>query len=141
MGIILVNNLKVLTFCILFSFLYGAGAVFILTWNASVIAAAIGHLVRESISKVSDNLVSAYFQAIPLSFARYMTHGIFEMMAYFFGGIAGGLISAAVIRHRMKSNEFVDFMTDSVNLIIVACLLLIIGGLIEISVSPLIGVE
>lgn len=140
MSIIIVNNLKVLTFCILFSFLYGAGAVFILTWNASVIAAAIGTIVRDSLSTITGNLVSAYFQVIPLGVARYMTHGIFEIMAYFFGGIAGGLISAAVIRHRMKSNEFVDFMTDSVNLIIVACLLLIIGALIEISVSPLIGV-
>ncbi|MDD5417760.1 MAG: stage II sporulation protein M [Candidatus Nanoarchaeia archaeon] len=140
-GIILINNLKVLAFCVLFSFLYGAGAVFILTWNASVIAAAIGNIVRENLSRFAgSNLLTAYFQAIPLGFARYMTHGFFEMMAYFFGGIAGGLISAAVIRHRLKSEEFVDFMTDSVNLIIVACLLLIIGALIEISVSPLIGV-
>src|SRR3990167_7808804 len=38
---ILFNNLKVLSFAILFAFIYGAGAIFILTWNASVIGTAI----------------------------------------------------------------------------------------------------
>ena len=42
---ILFNNLRVLSFCILFSFIYGAGAIFILTWNASVIGAAIGNFI------------------------------------------------------------------------------------------------
>src|SRR3989344_975131 len=42
-GKIFFNNVKVLIFCILFSFIYGAGAIFILTWNASVIGAAIGN--------------------------------------------------------------------------------------------------
>ena len=32
-NVILINNVKVLTFCILFAFFYGAGAIFILTWN------------------------------------------------------------------------------------------------------------
>ena len=40
------NNVKVLIFCILFSFVYGAGAIFILTWNASVIGTAIGNFKR-----------------------------------------------------------------------------------------------
>src|SRR3989344_8349678 len=32
------NNIKVMIFCIMFAFLFGAGAIFILTWNASVIS-------------------------------------------------------------------------------------------------------
>src|SRR3989344_415291 len=43
---ILFNNIKVLIFCILFAFFYGAGAIFILTWNASVISAAVGTFIR-----------------------------------------------------------------------------------------------
>src|SRR3989344_1992805 len=39
---ILSNNVKVLIFCIFFAFFFGAGSIFILTWNASVIAAAVG---------------------------------------------------------------------------------------------------
>ena len=44
---IIINNLKVLFFCLVFSLLYGTGAIFILTWNASVIAAAIGNLIKK----------------------------------------------------------------------------------------------
>src|SRR3989338_2844364 len=43
-GRIFFNNMKVLFFCLVFSFLYVVGAVFILTWNASVVATAIGNL-------------------------------------------------------------------------------------------------
>ena len=39
---ILINNIYVLIFILIFSFAFGAGAIFILAWNASVIAAAIG---------------------------------------------------------------------------------------------------
>ena len=36
-----------------------------------------------------------------IGMTRYMTHGIFEILAYFIGGLAGGLISVAIIRHGM----------------------------------------
>src|SRR3989338_2501144 len=42
-SLIFLNNIKVLTFSILFAFVYGAGAIFILTWNATVIGTAIGN--------------------------------------------------------------------------------------------------
>ena len=47
---IFMNNIKVMIFCVLFSFLFGAGAIFILTWNASVIAAAIGNFIRTNLT-------------------------------------------------------------------------------------------
>src|SRR3972149_3127608 len=50
---IFLNNVKVLVFCILFSLLYGAGALFILNWNASVIAVAIGNFIRTQIAAIS----------------------------------------------------------------------------------------
>ncbi|MBI5391600.1 hypothetical protein HZB00_01220, partial [Candidatus Woesearchaeota archaeon] len=37
---ILANNIQVLIFCIFFAFFFGAGSIFILAWNASVISAA-----------------------------------------------------------------------------------------------------
>src|SRR3989344_1097763 len=43
---IFLNNVKVLLFCLFFAFFFGAGAIFILTWNASVISAAIGTYFR-----------------------------------------------------------------------------------------------
>ena len=48
-AMILSNNFYVLLFSLLFSFLFGAGAIFILAWNGSVIAAAIGIFARQNI--------------------------------------------------------------------------------------------
>src|SRR3989338_10183678 len=45
---ILLNNIKVLVFCLIFSLFYGSGAIFILSWNASVIATAMGNVVRQT---------------------------------------------------------------------------------------------
>jgi len=53
---ILFNNIKVLSFAILFAFIYGAGAIFILTWNASVIGTAIGNFIRSNISQYAGLL-------------------------------------------------------------------------------------
>src|SRR3989338_852713 len=48
-SLIFLNNIKVLAFSVLFALVYGAGAIFILTWNATVIGTAIGNFVRSNI--------------------------------------------------------------------------------------------
>ena len=72
---ILLNNIKVLFFCIVFSFLYGTGALFILTWNSSVVSAAIGNLFKTRISDAVNlagiPVLSSYLSAISFSFLRY----------------------------------------------------------------------
>ena len=35
-----------MAFCLLFSLIYGSGAIFILTWNASVLGTAIGNYIK-----------------------------------------------------------------------------------------------
>ena len=75
---ILTNNLKVLVFCILFAFLYGAGAIFILTWNASVISTAIGNFIRSNLALATQKLgfgkIASYLQVISLGLVRYLFH-------------------------------------------------------------------
>lgn len=143
-GAILSNNLKVLTFCILFSFIYGAGAIFILTWNASVIAAAIGNTARGIISKlaVATGLPGAagYFHAFSLGLLRYLVHGIPEVVAYFFGGLAGGIISVAIVKHEFGSEKFNMTMKDSLALIILSVICLVIAAVLEVWVTPIIPI-
>jgi uncharacterized membrane protein SpoIIM required for sporulation len=133
---ILLNNLKVLIFCILFSFLYGAGAIFILTWNASVIATAIGNFIRTNIAAKTAS-VASYFQVVSLALLRYMIHGIPEIVAYFIGGLAGGIISVAVIRERFGTRRFEKIIFDSSDLIILAVLILVLAALIEVYITPI----
>lgn len=138
---ILFNNLKVLIFCLLFAFLYGVGAIFILTWNASVIGLAMGNFIRTNMSKFAQsfNLLTAagYLEITTKSVLRYWIHGTPEILAYFVGGLAGGIISIAVIRHDFGTEKFEKIVLDSTELVIIALVLLVIAALLEVNVTPL----
>jgi len=121
---IFANNIYVLIFTLIFSLLFGAGAIFILAWNASVIAAAIGIFTRSNLSQ------------LPLGLARYMIHGIPEIAAYFVGALAGGIMSVAIIRHSMKTERFWKVFQDSLGLVIVAVIVLFAAALIEVFITP-----
>lgn len=128
---ILFNNMKVLLFCLIFAFFYGFGAIFILTWNASIIGVAVGDFVKSHMGSIAS--------VLPIALLKYLTHGIPEMIAYFMAGLAGGIISVAVIRHDFGSKQFKHILLDSADLTFGAIVMLIIAGLLEIFVSPLIG--
>jgi uncharacterized membrane protein SpoIIM required for sporulation len=120
---IFVNNVYVLIFSLIFSLVFGAGAIFILAWNASVIATAIGIFSKSSILNM------------PISLLRYMIHGIPEITAYFTAALAGGIIGIAIIRNDVKSEKFWHIMKDSLDLIIIALLILVAAALIEVFVT------
>lgn len=134
------NNIKVMIFCIMFAFLFGAGAIFILTWNASVIAAAIGTFIRNNVASYAESAglgkLTGYFHIGSLGLMRYMIHGIPEILAYFTAGLAGGIISVAVIRHDFGSKNFNKILYDSMDLIVIAILILFIAALIEVFITP-----
>ncbi len=138
---IFLNNLKVLMFCLLFSFLYGIGSIFILTWNASVLAVAVGNFVRTNISQYAESLhffrVAGYFHIFSLGLLKYMIHGIPEILSYFVGGLAGGIISIAVIRHDLGSKNFENIILDSADLLIISLVLLLVAALLEVFVTPI----
>jgi uncharacterized membrane protein SpoIIM required for sporulation len=116
---IIFNNLGVLILCYLFSFLYGAGSIFILAWNASILATAIG-ITAKSIGGV---------KGLPLAILTFFPHGSLELIAYFIGGIAGGLISVALTRKKTKL--FWEIVKDSLLFLLSAVVILIAAGIIE----------
>jgi len=128
-GKIFLNNIKVLLFCLLFAFFYGFGAIFILTWNASVLATVIGAFLKAN----ANNIILA-----PLILLRYTLHGIPEIAAYFMAGLAGGIISIALIRHDFGSEKFKHILTDSLDLIVLAVVTLLGAALVEVFISPMI---
>jgi len=71
---IFLNNVRVLIFCILFSFLYGIGALFILTWNASIIAVALGGFIKEQLVLRSAEIgvlgITHYFGSVSMGILR-----------------------------------------------------------------------
>lgn len=121
---ILSNNFYVLLLSLLFSFIFGAGAIFILAWNASVIAAAVGIFSKAPI-------------LIHQGLFRYMIHGIPEIAAYFVAALAGGIIGTAAIRHEFGHERFWHVLQDSLDLIILSLLILLIAGFIEVFITPI----
>jgi len=138
---IFLNNVRVVVFCVLFSFLYGAGALFILAWNASIIGAAMGNILRTGIGTAAEavgmNAVGGYFQVVSYAIFRYAIHGIPEIAAYFIAGLAGGIISIAVIRHDMGTRKFEHVILDTADLLLIALLITFIAGVLEVWVTPI----
>lgn len=120
---IFANNVYVLIFTLLFSLIFGAGAIFILVWNASVIAVAIGVFTKGTLAK------------LPLALARYMIHGIPEIAAYFIAALAGGIFSVAIIRKDIRGPGLWKILEDSLLLIILAVVILFFSAIIEVYVS------
>jgi uncharacterized membrane protein SpoIIM required for sporulation len=121
---IFTNNLYVLLFTVIFSIIFGAGGIFILAWNASVIS---GAMVIYSKSELIN---------LPIGLARYMIHGVPEIAAYFIGTLAGGIIGISIIRKEFKTDKFWNITYDSLLLIIIAIVILLVGALIEVYITP-----
>jgi uncharacterized membrane protein SpoIIM required for sporulation len=138
---ILANNLKVLIFCTLFAFLYGIGSVFILTWNASVIGFAIGDTIKTGLYQITSELhlerAAQYFTVVSYGVFRYSIHGIPEILAYFIAGLAGGIISTAVIRHDFGTKKYVNIIMDSSVLLLLSLVILFLSAVLEVYVTPL----
>ncbi len=138
---ILINNLKVMFFCLVFAIFFGAGAIFILAWNASVISAAIGTYVRnglaESASVFGFNNLALHFNLFVSGVFRYMMHGIFEITAYFIAGLAGGILSMALVNREVRFIKFKRVIKDVSLMVALAIFLLLVGALVEVFVTPL----
>lgn len=134
------NNVKVMIFCILFSFFYGAGAVFILAWNASVVAAAIGNLIKLGIAKYAAvggmAKMAAVTQTVTYSFSRYFIHGVPEMISYMVAGLAGGIISVAVINKDFRTDNFQKIVLDASSLLIISMAILFVAAVVEAYITP-----
>jgi len=121
---ILENNFYVMIFTLIFSLIFGAGAIFILAWNASVIAAAIGIFSQFKISE------------IPIGVARYMIHGFPEIAAYFITALAGGIIGVGVLRNGIRSPTFLRIIENSAILLFIAIAILTVAAGIEVYITP-----
>ena len=122
---IIENNVYVMIFTLLLSLIFGAGAIFILAWNASVISAAIAIFTQYSLKD------------IPFGVARYMIHGFPEIAAYFITALAGGIFGVGVIRNGIAGRKFLHVLENVVILLFIALIMLLIAAAIEVYFTPL----
>ncbi len=119
------NNFGVLILTLIFSLIFGAGAIFVLAWNASVISAAIGVFTRYNLKD------------IPFGLMRYMIHGFPEIAAYFIAALAGGMFGIGVARHGVGDKKFIRVLTHVGILLLAAVVILIVAAFIEVYFTPL----
>ena len=129
-------------FSLLFAFLYGVGAIFILTWNASVIATAVGNFIRTGIAEAATMLglakSAAYFKVFSLGLLKYAIHGIPEIFAYFAAGLAGGIISVAMLKHGLDMDKFKRIIIDTLDIILIALGTVLLAAWLEVYITPLV---
>lgn len=127
------NNIKLVLLMAVLSFVFAAGALFILAWNASVVGVAIGLLVRRLAA--SGPSVPAMLTGIPLGFAYYILHLVPEVVAYFIAAIAGAMISSAMIRYTPFSPKSRKLMLIAAALLAIAIGIILLAAGIEIHLS------
>ena len=128
---ILLNNLTVLAFSILASLVYGSGAIFILTWMASVWGTIIALVAKNSAAVAHQNPIVYFIVTVVLM----LPHTILEAATYFTAVIAGGVLSKAAVREKAFSERFNKIALDAAIIFAFAFVLLVISALVEVYVT------
>ncbi|MFH1240322.1 MAG: stage II sporulation protein M [Candidatus Diapherotrites archaeon] len=133
--IVMYNNSSVLLWAILFSFIYGAGAIFLISWNASIIGIVVGRDIIGLVASyahlgVGWDLAAAYMHGL-FNALGFLPHGLPEALGYFIGAFAGAIISVAISKRQYRSKEFETIAKDAFILVLIALLFILIGALIE----------
>ncbi len=130
--IIFLNNFKVATIAFMLSFFFGTSALFVIAWNASIVAAFFGELGKSLVSSGMHKFAAAFY-AFLIGGLSIMIHGIPEILAYFVAGIAGGVLSVGIYRGKYTR----EIMEDAFILYSVSIALLLIAAFLEAYITPL----
>ena len=114
---IFLHNLEVLLLILAFSMLYGAGAIYVLIWNASVIGVFLGNIAKSG--------------QIGMGIAGIVPHGVFELLAYTTAALAGGILSRVIVLRRLRVIEEHQTVYDVAKLAGWAIVFLALGAFIE----------
>jgi uncharacterized membrane protein SpoIIM required for sporulation len=124
---LLANNALVLTAVFVVALLAGDGAIFLLTWNASVWGTIFGVTARNAAFATQGDPFTYFMQIL----FTVTPHVLLEASAYILAAMAGGLISRAIIRDGLGSKRFVEAFKDNLTIIGLAVACLVVGVAVE----------
>lgn len=126
---IIINNVKVMVVSLIFALFYGAGSIFILAWNASIMGFVIGNLARDTFGVI----------AFPIAFTKYFLHGIPEMFAYIIAALGGGILYVSFLKGDLfKKGRTKRILIDVGLMMLIALFIIFLAALIEVYISPFI---
>ena len=130
-----------LAFSILFAFIYGAGAIFILAWecNSHRSGNRQFHKIKHKhiLKHFWIDTIRNYFHVVSVGLLKYSIHGLPEIAAYFYGALAGGILSVALIRKHFMTDKFSKVIIDFSELILIAIGFLIAAAFLEVYITPI----
>jgi hypothetical protein len=133
---LLSNNFLVLIACFIMALLTGDGAIFLITWNASVWGTIFG-VTAKNASLFSGENAFYLFGVIMLV---VFPHMMIEAISYFLAAISGSVISKDVILEEFASHRFMEVFGFNLYLLLFALIFLVLGALVETFVLQHVGI-
>jgi len=124
---LLSNNFLVLMACFIMALLTGDGAIFLITWNASVWGTIFG-LTAKGCAIFSGKSPFVLFGLIMLI---VFPHMMIEAISYFLAAISGSVISKDVILEKFASHRFLEVFGFNLYLLLFALIFLVLGAAVE----------
>ena len=125
---IIFNNLLIFAVAFVLSFIYGAGAVLFLVWNASVWGVVFSLFVRKAATFAGEDPVVAFAREV----VPFIPHMVTEGIAYIGAAIIGGIVSKAMMQEELFSQRFNVIVKDALFFLIVGIVVVVIAGIIEV---------
>src|SRR3989338_751043 len=123
---IISNNLVLVFVAFALSIFYGAGSLYILNYNASLLGMLYGNVFRILIWSVpSIWLVNPIL---------YLPHTILEIIGYLLAAVAGGILSEINLSHINRR-----YLLDSITLLIISINIILMAGYIEVILPGMFG--
>jgi len=132
---LLSNNFLVLVACFILALLTGDGAIFLITWNASVWGTIFG-LTAKNAALFSGQHYLYFFGLIMLI---VFPHMVIEALSYLLAAISGSMISKDVVLENFASERFFEVFGFNFYLFIFALIFVVAGALIETFVLEHVG--
>ncbi|RDD52436.1 stage II sporulation protein M [Nanoarchaeota archaeon NZ13-N] len=123
---ILINNLKVLMLFFTLSVIFGAGSIYLLLWNSSIIGTFLGMKAEG----YSGSLIFKYVFYPLYSLLRILPHGILEFLGYFLASLSGGILAISLLSNRDKES-LQQIVSDSLLLFLFSIFFIVIGAFVE----------
>lgn len=124
---LLSNNLLVLLACFIMGLLTGDGAIFFITWNASVWGTIFG-VTAKNAGLFAGKHPFYFFGVIMLI---VFPHMMLEAISYFLAAISGSVISKDVILEKFASHRFLEVFGFNLYLLLLALVFLLLGAGVE----------
>ncbi len=124
---LLSNNFLVLLACFILALLTGDGAIFLITWNASVWGTIFGITAKNAALFSGDHP----FLIFGLVMLYVFPHMILEGISYFLAAISGSVISKDVVLEEFASSRFFEVFGFNLYLFLFGLIFLLLGAGVE----------